>query len=96
MNKKYFALLLMLVGAVGAVLFSFYVVDGIVNADPCYYDLPEHKASPLFELFYDFPVSEGYHATPSMFNLFFSFIIGALPGWQLLKYFRKQGRAGVA
>lgn len=95
MYKRYFALLTMVVGAAVAVVFSFYVIDGIVNPDPCYYEVGEHKPRLLFSLFYNIQEWNGYHPTPSVFNLIFSLTLGAIPGWLLFKRYKNEGKLAL-
>jgi len=63
---------------VGVFLFNYLFLERLIIPDPCYYH--SHETTMLFDLFYELTASEGYHPTPTIFNLILTLIIGTVAG----------------
>ncbi|MFM2225239.1 MAG: hypothetical protein RJA07_1441 [Bacteroidota bacterium] len=79
-----------LAGCIVGFLFNVFVVYNIIIPDPCYYHNHDFKTSRLFNLFYEITGAEGYHPTPTMFNIIFALVVGALLGFTLSFYKTKK------
>lgn len=65
-------------GIVIVFLFNYLLLEALIIPDPCYYH--SHDTTKLFDLFYELTASEGFHPTPTMFNLVITLVIGAVTG----------------
>ena len=77
-------------GALLIFLFNASILDKILIPDPCYYHNHGFKTTKVFDLFYEFTSSEGYHPTPTLFNIIFTLIIGGLLGFTISTYKTKK------
>lgn len=67
-----------LIGIIIAFLFNYLLLERLIIPNPCYYH--SHNTTKVFDLFYKLTASEGYHPTPTIFNLTITLITGALTG----------------
>ena len=72
-------------GSIGSLLFNYGILIHIIIPDPCYYH--SHDTSAAFDLFYVMTAEDGYHPPPSLFNLLFTIISGAVIGSCVYLYF---------
>jgi hypothetical protein len=91
-KRKVFILLSAITGSFLAVMLNYFVIDSLLIPDPCYYHNHGFETSKLFDVFYNFPGSEGYHPTPTLFNTIFTFAFGAFVGLVLSFYIIKRKR----
>jgi hypothetical protein len=59
---------------------NYFLLEGIIIPDPCYYHYHSHDTNKVFYLFYELTAQEGYHPTPTKLNLILTLTIGALTG----------------
>jgi len=67
-----------LISIVVIFIFNYLLLERLIIPDPCYYH--SHDATKIFDLFYELTASEGYHPTPTKFNLIITLITGAMSG----------------
>ena len=67
-----------LIGIIVVFLFNYLLLERLIIPDPCYFH--SHDTTKVFDLFYELTASEGYHPTPTRFNLILTLIIGAMTG----------------
>lgn len=67
-----------IIGIIVIFLFNYLLLERIIIPDPCYYH--SHETTKVFDLFYEFTSSEGYHPTPTKLNLILTLITGAMAG----------------
>lgn len=77
-----------LAATVLAYVLNFFVLEGILIPDPCYYH--ERETSKIFDLFYDLPSFAGGHPFPTKFNVVFTLTIGAILGLTISKIILKK------
>lgn len=80
-KRRLITTFLTIAGAIAMFMFNFFFLEHLIIPDPCYYH--SHDAIFLFDWFYN--LSDGGHPFPTLFNLIFTLIIGALLGWTFSK-----------
>lgn len=78
MTRKLKTILFGAGGFITALILNFGFLQRILIPDPCYYHTNE--TTPIFDLFYNLPASEGYHPFPTAFNFFLTAAVGIALG----------------
>ncbi len=88
MGKKSLIILLILIGALGAFLLNYSVLENVFIPAPCQYH--NRETSIWFDLFYKSTASSGDHPFPTLFNYFFTIGVGGFTGFVLSKYIHRK------
>lgn len=80
-----------LIGIVSCCFLNYFLLENLIIPDPCYYHTGEDEVTWLFDLFYHFPSSEGYHPSPTTFNFVVTILAGAFLGWWAGTFFSRRG-----
>jgi len=79
-RKIVLTLLIVVVSFITFQLLNHLIIEKIIIGDPCEYDTEGNETGKLFNLFYTISSSTGYHPEPSLFNFYFTTILGILTG----------------
>ena len=84
LNKLFLTFVIVLFFVILALLVDFQFVEDLIIPDICAFHYGK-QTSMLFDLFYEFPASEGGYPFPTVFHFFFTIFIGASLGFFVSK-----------
>jgi hypothetical protein len=73
----------LVVGTASVFFLNQFIIEPLIIPDPCIYHGEETNA--LFNVFYKFESSEGYHPAPTHFNFILTLLAGVACGYYLYK-----------
>lgn len=78
MTRIFKIIIYSVLGIIVFLLLNFFIIEKYIIPDPCFYH--NHNTTKTFDLFYQMTADEGYHPTPTKFNLLSTLTIGTLIG----------------